>query len=171
MFLILKPLRLLLRALTSQSAPRQLSMGLALGVLAGLVPKGNLLAVALGIVLAASRVNLGIAAVAVLCCSLISPLLDPASHAIGVWLLERAELVSFWTWLYNIPTVPWTAFNNSVVLGSFIVGLLLLYPVHRISRPVFEKYSEAVGHWARRFWLARLLLGAEWVSRFGSVSS
>ncbi len=169
MFFLLRPLRLCVKGLAGQSAPRQLSMGLAMGILVGLVPKGNLLAIALGMVLAASRVNLGIAAAAIICCSLASPLLDPLSHRMGSWLLSQPALREFWTWLYNQPVVPWTAFNNSVVLGSLVLGLLLLYPIHRISRPLFEKYSEAVGNWVRRFWLTRALMGAEWASRISAV--
>jgi uncharacterized protein (TIGR03546 family) len=149
MFLLLKPVRLCLKALSGQSAPGQLSMGLALGILVGLVPKGNLLAIVLGLLLAASRVNLGIAAAAIVCCSFASPWLDPVSHVIGSWLLKQPGLYSVWTWLYNQPVVPWTAFNNSVVLGSFVTGLFLLYPAHRLSRPVFEMYSEAAGQWVR----------------------
>ncbi|MCH2210302.1 MAG: TIGR03546 family protein [Fuerstiella sp.] len=144
-------------------------MGLAFGILVGLVPKGNLIAVSLAAILAASRVNLGIAAGAIVCCSLASPLIDPVSHVIGSWLLKQPGLTAFWTWLYNLPVVPWTAFNNSVVLGSFVVGLILLYPVHRLSRPVFEKYSDAVAGWVRRSWFTRALMGAEWAARVGAV--
>ena len=169
MFLILKPLRMIVRALADQSTPRQLSFGLAIGILVGLVPKGNLLAVVLAMILAASRVNLGVAGAAVLCSTLLSPLLDPLSHRIGLFLLEHPDLQPTWTWLYNQPIAPWTAFNNSVVLGSFVLGLILLYPAHRLTRPLFEKYSGTAGKWARRFWLTRALLGAEWVSRAGVV--
>ena len=169
MFLFLKPVRLFLSALCAQSAPRQLSMGLAAGILVGLVPKGNLLAIMLGMMLAASHVNLGIAAAAIICCSVASPLLDPISHLLGSWLLNHSDLSAFWTWLYNQPVVPWTAFNNSVVLGSFVTGLLLLYPAHRLSQPLFEKYSEVVGKRVRRYWLTRALMGAEWTARVGAV--
>ena len=47
MFLILRPLRLLFKALVTESTPTRMSWGLALGVLMGVVPKGNLLAMEL----------------------------------------------------------------------------------------------------------------------------
>ena len=144
-------------------------MGLALGIMVGLVPKGNLLAIILGMLLAASRVNLGIAAAAIVCCSFASPLFDPVSHMIGSRLLNQPGLYHVWTWLYNQPVAPWTAFNNTVVLGSFVTGLFLLYPAHWLSRPLFEKYSDVVGKWVRRFWLTRTLMGAEWAARVGAV--
>ena len=104
-----------------------------------------------------------------LCCTILSPWLDPLSHRIGLFLLQHPYLHSGWTWLYNQPLAPWTYFNNSVVLGSFVIGLLLLYPAYRISRPVFERYSTTVGRFARRFWLTRFLLGADLASRVGMV--
>ena len=170
MFLIIRPLRLALKALLVESTPFQMSLGLALGVLIGLVPKGNLLAILLGVVLAASRANLGIAAATIFLVSLISSFLDPMTHAIGVWLLSLPALQSFWTTLYNMPLMLWTDFYNSVVLGSFVMGLMLIYPAHRLTQPLFEKHSEKVAAWARRFWLTRALLGVEWADRIGSAT-
>ena len=164
MFLIVRPIRLACKALVAESTPGQLALGFALGVLIGFVPKGNLVALVLGILLAASRANLGIAAATILVVSFISPFFDPLSHQIGTWLLAHPSLTGIWTDLYNTPVMPWTAFNNSIVLGSFIVGVAALYPAYRLSRPVFEKYSAKLTVWAKRFWLTRLLMGVEWAN-------
>lgn len=169
MFLIIRPIRLALKALLVETTPLQLSMGLALGVLIGLVPKGNLLAVMLGVLLAASRANLGIAAAIIFVVSMVSGFLDPITDTIGGWLLTLPALQDFWTFLYNTPGMLWTDFYNSVVLGSFVLGLILIYPVHRLSYPFFEKHSGKVAAWAKRFWLTRALLGVEWADRFGSA--
>ncbi|MEO2016703.1 MAG: TIGR03546 family protein [Fuerstiella sp.] len=163
-FLIVRPIRLFCKALVAESTPGQLALGFALGVLIGFVPKGNLLALVLGIILAASRANLGIAAATILVVSFVSPYFDPVSHQIGTWLLAHPSLTNVWTELYNMPVMPWTAFNNSIVLGSFIVGVAALYPAYRLSKPVFEKYSEKLSVWAKRFWLTRFLMGVEWAN-------
>ena len=169
MLFFLRPVRLAVRALISEATPGQLALGFALGVLIGLVPKGNLIAVVLGIVLAASRANLGVAAATILTFSFVSPYLDPFSDRIGGWLLAHPDLQNLWTQLYNQPGVPWTDFNNSVVLGSFAIGMAALYPTYRLSRPLFEMYSEKVSAWAKKFWLTRVLLGMELADRL-SVS-
>lgn len=169
MFVIFRPLRLLLRALLAESTPRQMALGLALGILIGLVPKGNLLAIALGVMLAASTANLPIAAAAAVVCMFISRWIDPLSDGIGVWLLEQPALHGVWTQLYNLPLVPWTRFNNSVVLGGFVLGLGLLWPVYHGTQPLFAKYGPLIAAWARRRWLARVLLGAEWADRVAAV--
>lgn len=170
MFLILRPLRLLFKALVIESTPTQMSYGLALGVLIGLVPKGNLLAIVLGFLVAASRVNLAIVACAAVGVTFASTWLDSTFDQVGVYVLGQPSLRSFWEAVYDTPMMPWTDFNNSIVMGSFICGLALIWPVHRVSRPVFQKYSESLARHLRDWRITKILLGAEWADRFGKVN-
>lgn len=169
MFLILRPLRMLFKALVIESTPTQMSYGLALGVLLGLVPKGNLLAIVLGFLVAATRVNLAIAACAAVAVTFASSWLDSTFDQIGVYVLGQASLRGFWEAVYDTPMLPWTDFNNSIVMGSFVCGLLLIWPVHRVSRPVFQKYSESLTGYIRDWRMTKILLGVEWADRFGSI--
>jgi uncharacterized protein (TIGR03546 family) len=169
MFLILRPLRLLLQAFVMESTPRQMSLGLALGVLVGVVPKGNLLAIVLATLLAATRVNLAIATLAIVLCTLCSGMCDSFFDQVGGYVLSQPSLQSLWTEMANAPFFPWTNFNNTIVMGSFVTGLVLIWPVHMLSRPVFEKYSERIAKHARRMRFAKLILGAEWANRIAAV--
>lgn len=169
MLFFLRPIRLALKALITEATPGQLALGFAMGVLIGLVPKGNLIAITLGIVLAASRANLGVAAATILGCSFLSGYLDPLSDEVGWWLLSHPSLTEMWTNLYNRPVMPWTDFNNSIVMGNLVIGLVLLYPLYRLSKPVFAKYTEKVATYAKRFWIVRVLLGMELADRLGGV--
>jgi uncharacterized protein (TIGR03546 family) len=170
MFLILRPLRLLLQAFVMESTPRQMSLGLAFGVLVGLVPKGNLLAIVLGTLLASTRVNLAIATLAIVLCSFAALACDSLFDQIGGYILAKPSLQNMWTELANMPFMPWTDFNNTIVMGSFATGLVLLWPVHRLSRPFFEKYAEKIAERARRWRWAKLSLGAEWANRIAAVN-
>jgi len=169
MFFILRPMRLLLKALIAESTPGQMAFGLAMGILIGLVPKGNLLAISLGVLLATTRANLAVAGAAAVCVMFASPLVDPLSDGIGYWILSQPSLQDFWTQLYNTPFMPWTDFNNTIVMGGFVLGLVLLIPVSRTSEPLFRRLTPAIAMYARRFWLLRVLLGAEWADRFAAV--
>ncbi len=171
MFLILRPLRLLFKALVIESTPTQMSYGLALGVLLGLVPKGNLLAIVLGFLVAATRVNLAITACAAVALTLASPWLDSTFDQVGACVLGQPSLRGFWEAVYDTPMMPWTDLNNSIVMGSFICGLLLIWPVHRVSRPVFQKYSESLARHIKDWRMTKILLGAEWADRFGSIDA
>jgi uncharacterized protein (TIGR03546 family) len=169
MFMILKPFRLLLKSFVTESTPGQMAFGLAMGVLIGLVPKGNLLAISLGVFLAATRANMAVAAAAAVVVMFASRWLDPLSDAVGVWVLSQPSLQQLWITLYNTPLVPWTDFNNSVVMGGFVLGLLLLFPLYRGSQPVFRRVLPVASVYARRFWIIRVLLGAEWADRVAAV--
>ena len=83
MFLILRPIRLLLRATLMDSTPRQMSLGLACGILVGLVPKGNLLAIALAMLLAATRLNLAVAGLGAMAAALIAVGCDSFFDRVG----------------------------------------------------------------------------------------
>ena len=169
MFLILRPLRLLFKALVIESTPTQMSYGLALGVMMGIIPKGNLLAIVLGFCIAATRVNLAIAACAAVALTFASSWFDAAFDQVGVYVLDQPSLRAFWEAVYDTPMMPWTDFNNSIVMGSFVCGLLLVWPVHRISRPFFQKYTEKLARHVRHWWITKILLGAEWADRFGTL--
>ena len=54
--------------------------------------------------------------------------------------MNVAGLKGFWTQLYNTPIVPYTRFNNTIVLGSFVLGFLLLVPTYMAARIGVETY-------------------------------
>lgn len=162
---LIRPFRMMLKAVLGEAKAGQLALGFAFGLWIGMVPKGNLTAIALGIIMASTRANLGIATATILLTSLASLWLDPLFDGVGAFLLSHPALQGVWTQLYNLPVMPWTGFNNSIVLGSFLIGLILVYPSYHYSKPWLKKYSEVVGKWARRYWLTRLLMGVEWADR------
>jgi uncharacterized protein (TIGR03546 family) len=132
MLWLIKQFLYLRKAVTTGDSPRLLAFSFALGMVLGLMPKGNLLAVLLSTVLFASRSNLAVAMVSALLFSLAGPLADPVTDRLGAALLRWSVLRPAWMWLDSKPLVPWTAFNNTVVLGSLTLGLLLFYPVYRV---------------------------------------
>jgi uncharacterized protein (TIGR03546 family) len=78
--------------------------------------------------------------------------LDPLSDKIGYFLLVKVTaLKSFWTALYNMPIIPYTRFNNTVVLGSLVLALLFQIPVFLVARKLVTHYrvliKERVQKW------------------------
>jgi uncharacterized protein (TIGR03546 family) len=161
---LLRPGRPLVKVLTAADSPERIALGFALGMIIGLVPKGNLIALCLGVVLLSSRANLAAAALAAFTFSWLGILADPVSHRIGLGLLNFSPLVNFWTWLYNLPVVPWTAFNNTVVLGSFVLALALFYPVFRLMEPAAAWGVPRMRDRVAKYRIGQLLLGLDVVS-------
>lgn len=165
----MRPLRFFARAIIAQDSSRQLALGFALGMVVGMVPKGNLLAVLLMVLVAGSKVNLGTAMLGAFLFSWLGVLTDPVSHQVGLGLLSNESLAGFWTWLYNLPVVPWTRFNNTVVLGSFLLGLSLFYPIYRLAEPHFAHWQPKLAERFRKYKLTKVLFGAEYAGKLGGA--
>lgn len=158
---VLRPFRLFFKALVVDATPRQMALGFALGVLVGLVPKGNLLAIGLMMLLCSLRVNLGVGLATVFVTSWAGLLLDPITHRIGEFLLKNERLRPLWETMSDTVLLPWTDFNNTVVLGSFVVGTGAFVPLYLLSRPIFGLLTPRLVAWAQRFRLVALLWGGE----------
>lgn len=161
--LFVRPIRCFLRAFTSADTPGQLALGVALGMMIGLAPKGNLIAVGLGILLLATRVNLGTGLLAATAFSWVGMLVDPFTGRIGHAILTTEWLQGTGAFLYDLPLMPWTGFNNTVVLGNLLLGIWLFYPVYKMSRAVFERWQPWAIEKARDSRFVRLALGAKTV--------
>jgi uncharacterized protein (TIGR03546 family) len=164
----LRALQMVVDALTEDASPKKLAWAVALGFVIGLVPKDNLTAALLMALLCTLRVNLAAGAASAFFFSWLGLLTDPVAHRLGNWLLTTPSLESFWTALYYSPVVPWTAFNNTVVLGSLLLGLALLYPVRLAAEPLAVRFlpplHARLNKWQATRWLSR----AELATRLGS---
>jgi len=129
----MNPLRLLkdvVAALHGGSDPRHLAAGFALGAALGLIPKGNLFAVVFLLLFFALRLNKGLALLAAAFFTPLGYVVDGLAHSIGLALLKAPALAGLWTALYDLPVIPLTRFNNTVVLGNLVLGLALFAPLY-----------------------------------------
>src|SRR5438477_3620594 len=100
-----------LRALLSSNAPGQLAAGFTIGMMIGLVPKGNLIAMSLCVLLFSIRCNKGIGLLAAIGFSFVTPLTDPFAHRLGMAALGLRPLQAAYASLFNLPLGPWLGFN------------------------------------------------------------
>jgi uncharacterized protein (TIGR03546 family) len=77
-------------------------------------------------------------------------ILDPVFHAIGLQLLEAPSLRELWTSMFNTPLVPYTNFNNTVVLGSVVGWLALAVPIFFAARWAVARYRTTIGERVQR---------------------
>ncbi len=145
MLALLKLIQSLVRTLHSDGTPAQIAGGVALGAALGLTPLAsahNLLVVLLLLVL---NVSFGAGLLAWGVFVPVGFLLDPVFDAIGRRLLETPSLEPIWTQWYNTPVVPYTSFNNSIVLGSVVGWLLLVVPIFLLARLFVVRYRATIG--------------------------
>lgn len=127
-------------------------------MLIGILPKDSLLTWLFFIVVMISTANLFCALVSGFVFSWIGFALDPATHQLGGLVLTSSYLESTWTWLYELPLVPWTRFNNTVVMGNLIVGLALFVPIWFSSHWFFRTWGPALHCRLCRHWFYRWLV-------------
>ncbi len=158
----MNPLRLLrdlLLALSGGSDPRHLAAGLALGAALGLVPKGNLIAATFFLLFFFLRVDKGMA---FFCAAIFTPLayaIDGPAHRLGLALLQAPALKGLWTALYDLPIVPLTRFNNTVVLGNLVIAALLFVPLYLLGLRLAGWYVATVLPYVMKTPLVRSLKG------------
>lgn len=145
MLTLLKLLQSLFKTLHSEGTPGQVAAGIMLGAGIGLTP----LLSAHNMVLFAAIVLLNVSfGGGMLGMALFTPLgflLDPLFDRIGMALLTAPGLREFWTSLYNLPLVPFTNFNNTVTLGSFVFWVVTAVPIYFLAQWAIRRYRETYG--------------------------
>lgn len=146
--LVLKLLQSLFKTLHSEGTPGQVAAGIALGSILGLTPLLNLHNAVVFALILLLNVSFGGAMLGWGVFVPIGFLLDPLFDHIGhVLLLHTPALTGLWTTLANMPIVPLTNFNNTVVLGSLVFSLVAFLPLYFAARWGVARYRVTVGAW------------------------
>jgi uncharacterized protein (TIGR03546 family) len=168
--LVLKLLQQLIKTLNSDGTPRQVAAGVALGAVFGLTPLLNvhnllLFGAALILNVSLSGVFLGWAVFVP-----VGFALDPLFNAVGGWLLAAPALRSLWTWLSNVPAMPFTNFNNTVVLGSFVAWLVAAVPLFFLARWGVERYRARVYERLKKLRVFQVMAASGWYQTYRKIS-
>jgi uncharacterized protein (TIGR03546 family) len=145
MLSILKLIQSMFKALHSEGTPRQVAAGIALGACIGLTPLLNLHNLLIFSLIVMLNVSFGGGMLGIALFTPLGFILDPLFHRLGLALLNAPGLRAMWTGWFNTPLVPFTNFNNSVVLGSLVAWLLLVLPIYLLARLGIARYRETIG--------------------------
>lgn len=150
MLTLLKLLQSLVKTLHSEGTPGQVAAGIALGSALGLTPLMNLHNLIVFALIVILNVSFGGGMLGWAFFVPVGFALDPVFHRIGRALLQWPALRPTWESWYNTPLVPYTNFNNTVVLGSVVGWLVLLIPIFLLSRFGVARYRATIGERVRR---------------------
>lgn len=144
--------------LHTDGEPKQMAWGFALGTIIGLTPLLALHNAAVACLILLLDVSISAALFGATLTGLIAFLLDPVFDRIGDLLLVKADFLRpFWTALYNMPVAPLTRFYNTVVLGSLVVSLVMLFPSYYGFRRFLLFYRARCRDKVERFKLMKLI--------------
>jgi uncharacterized protein (TIGR03546 family) len=146
-----KLIRSIIKALHSDGTPGQVAAGIAMGAIIGLTPLLSLHNALVAALILLLNVSVPGAMLGWLACLPLGFLLDPLFDALGRALLMGARaLAPFWTWSFNRPVIPLSNLNNSVMLGSLVIALILFVPLFYGSRWGVTRYRATVAERIRR---------------------
>jgi len=165
---LLRPVRQLAQAFTSNDSPRQVAWGFVLGMMIGLLPKGNLLLVVLTILLCGLRVNKPAGLLAAGVFSLLGFLLDGFAHHVGAIVLLWEPLRPVHIWLYDLPLGAWLGTNNTVVIGQLLISLYFAFPAYYFAHRFAVRIQPRISKWLLRYRAIRWLRGVELGAHFGA---
>ncbi|RLD30544.1 MAG: DUF2062 domain-containing protein [Bacteroidetes bacterium] len=134
----------LLVALNSNSRPGELASGIAFGLLLALVPAGNLLWLAIFIIVFFIKHNIAALLLSMGLFRIFISVFDPFLDLIGGRFLGIQAFHSFFTNLYNIPLFSYSNFNNTIVMGGFLLGLILWVPVFILFTKLIKIYRKKI---------------------------
>jgi uncharacterized protein (TIGR03546 family) len=144
MTLILKQFFNFLKLLNSETGQHSLAAGIACGFILGMAPVLSLQSLFVFVCLFVFRVQIGAALISGFFFAFIAWVLDPVFHSLGSSILETGGLQSLFTTLYNMPLVPLTRFNNSIVMGSLVLTIALSPAIYILSLVLIAKYRATV---------------------------
>jgi uncharacterized protein (TIGR03546 family) len=150
MLALLKLIQSIIKTLHSAGTPGQVAAGMALGSVLGLTPLLNLHNLVIFSLLVLLNVSFGGGMLGWALFVPIGFLLDPLFDKIGLSLLTAPSLRPLWTDWTNTPILPFTNFNNTIVLGSFVSWVALAIPIFFAARYGIARYRATVGERVRQ---------------------
>lgn len=134
----------LVRVISSEVSPMQISLGFALSMIIGLTPLlsvHNLLVIFFLLIL---RINIGAFMMGWAFFTGMAYLFDPWFHELGAYILNMPDMNNHFTQMYNSPFWRITRFNNTIVMGSLVASLVLFVPFVIILNILVRQYRTNV---------------------------
>ena len=138
--MVIKWVAALMVAINANNRAGEVAAGISFALLLALIPSGNLLWIVLFIVTFLLKINLAGELLFLALFKLLAPLTDGLLHRLGAWMLNQPFLQDPFTAAYNLPLLPLSRFNNTIVMGGLIAGLLLWIPVFFLFRQLVILY-------------------------------
>ncbi len=133
------------RLLNSAASPAQLAGGFTLGFMLGLTPGWPLHTLVLLLIIILFNVNLSMSILGAATAVGLAWLLDPWIEQLGYYLLvDVPTLQVYWTTMYNDTVALLTRFNNTVVMGSLALSLILALPMFLLTVWLIKRYRDTL---------------------------
>jgi len=156
MLFITSILKKIVVILQTDVSPNQVAAGAAFGVFLGLVP-GIVMKCLIFFFIMVLRVNIGSAFILSAIFAIVGLASDAVALKVGYFALNIQFLIPLWTALYNAPLVIFTKFNNTSVMGNFIIAVVLFAPVFFAAKKFIFYYRSHLRDKVAKWKITKLL--------------
>lgn len=167
---MLKAIARLLKVMNSETEPGQISLAFCLAMVAGLTPLMSLHNLLVLLLVTVLRVNVSAFVLGLALFSAAAYLFDPLFHRLGLLVLTAEPLGGLWNTLYSSSLWRIENFNNTVVMGSLLVSLVLFVPLFFSGKLAILRYREHVLQWVRKTRIMKVFKGSRLYRAYRSVS-
>lgn len=131
---------------TMNNAPvQQVALGFVLGMFLGLIPL-SINSIIITFLLFILNVDSFAGVIAAAIFGFFGLAIDPLAHILGYQLLVNVNFLKpIWITFYNLPLIPFTRFNNTIVMGNTAIGLILAIPVYFIIKALVAYFRTTKG--------------------------
>ncbi|HIQ50630.1 MAG TPA: TIGR03545 family protein, partial [Nautiliaceae bacterium] len=102
------------------------------------------------------RIPFGLFLVSLTLFKIIGHFLDPIFDKTGYLILT--SFAPFWEFIYNLPLMRWSGFNNTIVMGSLVWGIVVGSFLYIILNKFIKIYREKVFSFLKRYKLLKWLV-------------
>ena len=145
-----------LRELNSSSSDKFISLAIALGLIYGFLPSSNLFSFIILIIMLIIRIPFGLFLASSAIFKTIGYFLDTIFDKTGYLVLT--SFTPFWEFVYNLPLMRWSGFNNTVVMGSLVWGIIIAIFLYIILNELIRVYREKVFSFLKKYKLLKWLV-------------
>jgi uncharacterized protein (TIGR03546 family) len=142
--MLVKWIATLIVAINANNRAGEVAAGVSFALLLALVPSGNLLWFCLFVIPFFLKINLAGELLFLALFKLLAPLTDGLLHRLGLVVLGQPLLSDLFTAAYNLPLLPLSRFNNTVVMGGLVAGIALWVPVFLLFRWLVVLYRRGL---------------------------
>ncbi|WP_373072660.1 TIGR03545 family protein [Sulfurimonas sp.] len=147
----------LFKAFNSSQTPWQMSLAIALGMAMGLTPFSGWQSVIIILLALIINIHLGLFIVASGFFAAIAYMFDPIFESIGYYILTNPALADIFTSAYNSSITRTTYFNNTLVMGTSIVALVLIVPIYFALNKIVYIYRDKIATTLQKYTIFKTL--------------
>ena len=144
MIIIIKNLLNILKVLVDNTSPKQITWSLVLGIGLGISPFLSIQFFLILIVLLLFNIQFSLALSSSFFFKLLMSLPTSLFDYLGEAVLTNKSLQPYFEKMMNTPLIPYTNFNNTIVMGSFIVYIFSLPALYLITYFFVKRYQEII---------------------------